>query len=189
MIDEKHINNECVKQVKQSCKMDKPDVTCNSNTTASILYKKQENEDKVGCRDENSTVEHNEVIIKAGENNENVTDSDESKNSRAKNRKLKRCNNRNQNQRRMLANARERTRVHTLSRAFNALRRAIPCYSADQKLSKLSVLKIAISYISALEHLLYYDESPKARKLFAQGVEECTLHLQAEYGRAKRKQR
>lgn len=53
-------------------------------------------------------------------------------------------------ERRIEANARERTRVHTISAAFDTLRRAVPSYSHNQKLSKLSVLRIACAYIAAL---------------------------------------
>lgn len=57
-------------------------------------------------------------------------------------------------ERRIEANARERTRVHTISAAFDTLRRAIPAYSHNQKLSKLSVLRIACSYIMTLSKIL-----------------------------------
>lgn len=53
-------------------------------------------------------------------------------------------------ERRIEANARERTRVHTISAAFDTLRRSVPSYSHNQKLSKLSVLRIACAYIAAL---------------------------------------
>lgn len=53
-------------------------------------------------------------------------------------------------ERRIEANARERTRVHTISAAFDTLRRAVPSYSHNQKLSKLSVLRVACAYIGAL---------------------------------------
>ncbi|KAK2576242.1 hypothetical protein KPH14_005610 [Odynerus spinipes] len=56
-------------------------------------------------------------------------------------------------ERRIEANARERTRVHTISAAFDTLRRAIPAYSHNQKLSKLSVLRIACSYIMTLSKI------------------------------------
>ncbi|CAH1186560.1 unnamed protein product [Phyllotreta striolata] len=61
-------------------------------------------------------------------------------------------------ERRIEANARERTRVHTISAAFDTLRRSIPSYSHNQKLSKLSVLRIACSYIMTLSSMLE-DES------------------------------
>ncbi|XP_017781289.1 PREDICTED: protein atonal homolog 8 [Nicrophorus vespilloides] len=62
-------------------------------------------------------------------------------------------------ERRIEANARERTRVHTISAAFDTLRRSVPAYSHSQKLSKLSVLRIACSYIESLANIL--DDSPE----------------------------
>ncbi|XP_020896566.2 protein atonal homolog 8 [Exaiptasia diaphana] len=91
--------------------------------------------------------------------------------------------------RRLIANARERSRIHIMSEAFDCLRRAVPCYSHDQKLSKLAILRLATSYISALAHLnhLYESESDSSLKLFADCVDECTRALQTE-GRTKRKE-
>nr|SVF01452.1 net [Mesovelia mulsanti]VCV25392.1 Net [Mesovelia mulsanti] len=63
-------------------------------------------------------------------------------------------------ERRIEANARERTRVHTISAAFETLRRAVPSYSHNQKLSKLSVLRVAASYIVTLSRVLGKDYSP-----------------------------
>lgn len=62
-------------------------------------------------------------------------------------------------ERRIEANARERTRVHTISAAFDTLRRAVPAYSHNQKLSKLSVLRIACSYILTLSRVAGHDYS------------------------------
>lgn len=62
-------------------------------------------------------------------------------------------------ERRIEANARERTRVHTISAAFDTLRRAVPSYSHNQKLSKLSVLRIACSYILTLSRVAGEDYS------------------------------
>ncbi|XP_011056391.1 PREDICTED: uncharacterized protein LOC105147218 isoform X1 [Acromyrmex echinatior] len=67
-------------------------------------------------------------------------------------------------ERRIEANARERTRVHTISAAFDTLRRAIPAYSHNQKLSKLSVLRIACSYIMTLSKVLGKDGEVIATK-------------------------
>lgn len=67
-------------------------------------------------------------------------------------------------ERRIEANARERTRVHTISAAFDTLRRAIPAYSHNQKLSKLSVLRIACSYIMTLGKILGQDSETMATK-------------------------
>ena len=101
---------------------------------------------------------------------------------------------------RRVANARERTRVHTLGAAFDSLRRAIPCYSANQRLSKLTILKVAIAYIAALDSLNRNlggrGESRESRDSresnygsmsFSKGVNECTRALQSEYGRTKRR--
>lgn len=89
--------------------------------------------------------------------------------------------------RRIVANARERNRVHTISAAFEGLRRAVPCYSHNQKLSKLAILRIACSYILALANLADLDYSPNQKKLsFSECVDLCTMTLQAE-GRSKRK--
>lgn len=62
-------------------------------------------------------------------------------------------------ERRIEANARERTRVHTISAAYDTLRHAVPSYSSTQKLSKLSVLRIACSYILTLSRLAGEDFS------------------------------
>ena len=88
-------------------------------------------------------------------------------------------------QRRILANARERSRVHKLGEAFSMLRNAIPSFSADQKLSKLSILRIAVSYIAALGSLLAVDVDAGAKQVFASNVNQCTFALQSEFGRAK----
>ncbi|BES92104.1 Helix-loop-helix DNA-Hypothetical protein domain [Nesidiocoris tenuis] len=62
-------------------------------------------------------------------------------------------------ERRIEANARERTRVHTISAAFENLRKSVPAYSHNQKLSKLAVLRLAASYILTLARLLEMDYS------------------------------
>ena len=90
-------------------------------------------------------------------------------------------------QRRLIANARERSRVHALSNAFLCLRRAIPSYSPKQKLSKLTILRVAIHYINALEALLECDGSVRNANLFIEGVEDCTSVLRTEYGRSRSK--
>ncbi|XP_059202374.1 transcription factor atoh8 [Centropristis striata] len=92
-----------------------------------------------------------------------------------------------QQTRRLLANARERTRVHTISAAFEALRKQVPCYSYGQKLSKLAILRIACNYILSLAQLAELDYSPEHSSVsFSQCVEQCTRTLQAE-GRSKKR--
>lgn len=53
-------------------------------------------------------------------------------------------------ERRVEANARERQRVHTITAAFDSLQSAIPTKDEQAKLSKLSIIKIATSYIMVL---------------------------------------
>lgn len=106
-------------------------------------------------------------------------------------------------QRRIEANARERSRVHLISAAFESLRRAVPSYSYNQRLSKLAILRIACSYILALARLADLDYSgsgaaggaPDAEDSaaadgqqlsFAECVDLCTQTIQAE-GKAKRR--
>ncbi|XP_023601067.1 protein atonal homolog 8 isoform X1 [Myotis lucifugus] len=94
-----------------------------------------------------------------------------------------------QQTRRLLANARERTRVHTISAAFEALRKQVPCYSYGQKLSKLAILRIACNYILSLARLADLDYSADRSNLsFSECVQRCTRTLQAE-GRAKKRKR
>lgn len=93
----------------------------------------------------------------------------------------------NSRSRRLVANARERSRIHILSDAFENLRGAVPSFSQDQKLSKLAILKLATYYISALANLAESDTSARSLKKFADCVARCTKALQTE-GRARRKQ-
>ena len=93
-------------------------------------------------------------------------------------------------ERRVEANARERSRVHTISAAFDGLRRAVPSYSYNQKLSKLAILRIACTYINALTKLTEMDEDAPSLKLqdtsFAECVDNCTRTIQTE-GKARRR--
>ena len=49
------------------------------------------------------------------------------------------------------ANARERTRMRVLSKAFGRLKLTLPWVPPDTKLSKLDTLRLATSYISHLQ--------------------------------------
>lgn len=84
-------------------------------------------------------------------------------------------------ERRIEANARERTRVHTISAAFDTLRRAVPSYSHNQKLSKLSVLRIACAYIAALSAASVDPESD-----LSEAVETVTQTIHTE-GKLRKK--
>uniref|UniRef100_A0A182QZ10 BHLH domain-containing protein n=1 Tax=Anopheles farauti TaxID=69004 RepID=A0A182QZ10_9DIPT len=90
-------------------------------------------------------------------------------------------------ERRIEANARERTRVHTISAAYEKLRRAIPAYSNAQKLSKLSILRIACSYILTLSRMAGEDYSEDASEpSIAECVEMVTRTIQTE-GKIRKK--
>jgi atonal protein 8 len=90
-------------------------------------------------------------------------------------------------ERRIEANARERTRVHTISAAFESLRRAVPSYSYNQKLSKLAILRIACCYILSLSRLAEKDYSrDQSRPPFSECVDLCTRTIQQE-GKAKKR--
>lgn len=83
-------------------------------------------------------------------------------------------------ERRIEANARERTRVHTISAAFDTLRKSVPSYSHNQKLSKLSVLRIACAYIAALSAAIEPDAD------IADAVEKVTQTIHTE-GKLRKK--
>ncbi|XP_066997522.1 transcription factor ATOH8 [Anabrus simplex] len=90
-------------------------------------------------------------------------------------------------ERRIEANARERTRVHTISAAFDTLRRAIPAYSHNQKLSKLSVLRIACSYILTLSRVAGADYSiDQSEPSLAECVDLVSRTIQTE-GKLRKK--
>lgn len=99
--------------------------------------------------------------------------------------------------RRLVANARERNRVHTISAAFEAVRQQIPCYIVNQKMSKLSILKVATAYIKALAAIIEEDDLNQKRyketgnanfdnSLSNLALNECTQILKQE-SRTKKK--
>ncbi|KAG8552255.1 hypothetical protein GDO81_004456 [Engystomops pustulosus] len=56
--------------------------------------------------------------------------------------------------RRLAANARERRRMQGLNTAFDSLRKVVPQWGEDKKLSKYETLQMALSYIMALNRIL-----------------------------------
>ncbi|RDD44350.1 Protein atonal-like protein 7-B [Trichoplax sp. H2] len=64
--------------------------------------------------------------------------------------------------RRLKANARERSRMSKMNIAFEELRRLVPYYPKDGKLTKLTTLRLAMRYISALSELLQEDDQRRA---------------------------
>lgn len=53
---------------------------------------------------------------------------------------------------------REKWRQQNVNRAFVNLRRLVPTYPPDKRLSKNEILRMAIKYIRLLESILEYDE-------------------------------
>lgn len=56
------------------------------------------------------------------------------------------------------ANARERSRMRVLSKAFSKLKTTLPWVPPDTKLSKLDTLRLASSYIAHLRQILDAEE-------------------------------
>ena len=61
--------------------------------------------------------------------------------------------------RRLIANARERKRMHGLNYAFNNLRAVLPALGGNKQFSKYETLQMAQTYIAALQDLLQNSES------------------------------
>eukprot|EP00093_Oithona_nana_P007885 07885.XXX_317377_318285_1 [CDS] Oithona nana genome sequencing. len=77
-------------------------------------------------------------------------------------------------ERRIEANARERQRVQTITEQFETLRNVIPVDDKSAKMSKLSIIKIATSYITLLSRQMGYDyTSDKSEP----SIEECYSNL------------
>ncbi|VDI05117.1 bHLH factor, other [Mytilus galloprovincialis] len=59
--------------------------------------------------------------------------------------------------RRRSANARERTRMVDINDGFAELRGVLPTIEASSKMTKITTLRLALNYISALRHTLGYE--------------------------------
>ncbi|KAJ6224798.1 hypothetical protein RDWZM_003343 [Blomia tropicalis] len=70
---------------------------------------------------------------------------------------------------RYFTNSRERWRQQNVNGAFNDLRRLVPTYPPDKKLSKNEILRLAIKYIRLLSNVLEYQKQHEQQK---QGEEE-----------------
>ncbi|XP_051883731.1 transcription factor ATOH7-like [Pristis pectinata] len=75
--------------------------------------------------------------------------------------------------RRMAANARERRRMQGLNTAFDRLRKVVPQWGQDKKLSKYETLQMALSYIIALTRILTEAER--------YGSDRRWIHIQYEH--------
>ncbi|XP_033127562.1 neurogenic differentiation factor 1-like [Anneissia japonica] len=85
-------------------------------------------------------------------------------------------------QRRVKANTRERSRMHGLNLALDLLRKVVPCYSTNQKLSKIETLRLAKNYISALSEILRSGSVPDTvsfAQTLSEGLSQPTSNLVA----------
>ncbi|KAL8576523.1 hypothetical protein ACOMHN_003081 [Nucella lapillus] len=62
------------------------------------------------------------------------------------------------------ANARERSRMRVLSKAFSKLKTTLPWVPPDTKLSKLDTLRLASSYIAHLKQILDAEEEAEQQE-------------------------
>ncbi|RWS30917.1 neurogenin-1-like protein [Leptotrombidium deliense] len=101
---------------------------------------------------------------------ENSSNSSKNNTTGAQKSKTRRCRPRSPNSvqrirrnRRVKANDRERNRMHGLNKALERLRKILPTYSEDTKLTKIETLRFAHNYIWALsETLRLCDDSKEA---------------------------
>lgn len=86
-------------------------------------------------------------------------------------------------QRRLKANARERSRMHGLNDALEELRAHVPCFArSSQKLSKIETLRLARNYIGALAAILETGSKPDAvsfARSLVRGLSQNTANLVA----------
>lgn len=61
---------------------------------------------------------------------------------------------------RRAANIRERRRMFNLNEAFDKLRRKVPTFAYEKRLSRIETLRLAITYISFMSELLTGQPSP-----------------------------
>lgn len=67
---------------------------------------------------------------------------------------------------RLIANERERRRMHGLNVAFENLRSVLPDFGSNKQFSKYETLQMAKSYISALREILLDEENASCSKNF-----------------------
>ncbi|XP_018124982.1 fer3-like protein [Xenopus laevis] len=62
---------------------------------------------------------------------------------------------------RQAANIRERKRMFNLNEAFDVLRKKVPTFAYEKRLSRIEILRLAIVYISFMTELLESSENKK----------------------------
>jgi len=69
---------------------------------------------------------------------------------------------------RRAANIRERRRMFNLNEAFDKLRRKVPTFAYEKRLSRIETLKLAITYIAFMDEVL---RSEKLRAVYGGATE------------------
>ncbi|XP_023014767.2 protein Fer3 [Leptinotarsa decemlineata] len=68
---------------------------------------------------------------------------------------------------RRAANIRERRRMFNLNEAFDKLRRKVPTFAYEKRLSRIETLRLAITYISFMSELLHGHPSEKGSDIYS----------------------
>lgn len=61
---------------------------------------------------------------------------------------------------RRAANIRERRRMFNLNEAFDKLRRKVPTFAYEKRLSRIETLRLAITYISFMDQVIRNESKP-----------------------------
>ena len=72
---------------------------------------------------------------------------------------------------RKAANIRERRRMFNLNEAFDELRKTVPTFSYEKRLSRIETLRLAITYISYMGEIVKGKDPDKIKLLRISGVE------------------
>nr|XP_045600384.1 protein Fer3-like [Procambarus clarkii] len=80
---------------------------------------------------------------------------------------------------RRAANVRERRRMFNLNEAFDKLRRKVPTFAYEKRLSRIETLKLAITYISFMTELLASEHEAAAVAAAAAAANNTTTSASA----------
>lgn len=80
-----------------------------------------------------------------------------------------------QSQQRQAANLRERRRMQNINEAFEGLRAHIPTLPYEKKLSKVDILKLAISYITFLGEMVRKDKNGNSSSII--GIQKQAVKI------------
>ncbi|XP_071107429.1 neurogenin-3-like [Haliotis cracherodii] len=87
--------------------------------------------------------------------------------------------------RRVKANDRERSRMHNLNSALDSLRKTLPTFPDDAKLTKIETLRLAHNYIWALTETLKIVETPGGKSI-GTGAGHVTSNMMQQLTECKR---